>query len=63
MSRIKGAALLYALSKEKKLYVAQNTDCSLDQIFHCFSIDGILEYKPLLDEFGPLKLSSAIRFT
>ena len=61
-SRVKDAALLHAISKEKKLYIAQNINGSLDQIFHCFSTDGILEYAPLLDEFGPLKLSCVIRF-
>jgi cell division cycle 14 len=59
---INGAAILHAVTKDKRLHIAQNIHCSLDQIFHCFSTDGIFEYEPLLDEYGPLKLLYVIRF-
>ena len=53
--------LLHLVIPVEKVYVAQNIKCSLDQVFHCFSTDSIFEYTPVLDEFGPLRLSLVTR--
>ena len=54
--------LLHPVIVSERVYIAQNITCSLDQIFHCFSTDAQFEYEPVLDEFGPLRLSSVTRF-
>ena len=45
-----------------RLHIAQNIKGTLDPIFHCFSTDAVLEYEPLVNEFGPMSLSHVIRF-
>ncbi len=44
------------------VYIAQNVDLSHDRTCHCFSTSGILEYHPVCNDFGPMSMSSGIRF-
>ena len=57
-----GAQLLHRIIANEKIYIAQNIKGSLDRVFHCFSADEFLDYEPLRNEFGPLRLSYAINF-
>ena len=54
--------ILHQVHAQEKLYIAQNIKGALDPIFHCFSTDAVLEYEPLVNEFGPMSLSHVIRF-
>ena len=54
--------ILHQVHAQDKLYIAQNIKGALDPIFHCFSTDAVLEYEPLVNEFGPMSLSHVIRF-
>ena len=56
------APLLHRIIANERIYVAQNIQGSLDKVFHCFSADDVLDYEPVRNEFGPLRLSSLIRF-
>jgi hypothetical protein len=57
------SSILQQVIVSERVYIAQNITCSLDQIFHCFSTDELFEYRPVQDEFGPLRLSRVIAFT
>ena len=62
LSAMSAAPLLHRIIANERIYVAQNIQGSLDKVFHCFSADDVLHYEPVRNEFGPLRLSSLIRF-
>ena len=49
-----------------RIYIAQNLTGFLDDIFHCFSADRLLEFEPVGHEFGPtfgpFRLNYLLRF-
>ena len=44
------------------VYIAQNMGLSLDKTYAFLSTSGILEYHPVCNDFGPMGMSSVIRF-
>ena len=62
MGRKTNATILQPVIPSERIFIAQNINCSLDQIFHCFSTGEQFEYQPVFDEFGPLRLSRVTRF-
>ena len=45
-----------------RVFISQNLNLIDSKDFHCFSTKGVLEYEPLCDDFGPMKLSHVMQF-
>ena len=45
-----------------RVFISQNLNLIDSKNFHCFSTKGVLEYEPLCDDFGPMKLSHVMQF-
>ena len=48
---------------KERIYIAQNLDKkSISEPFKCFQVKGNIKYRALCDDFGPMNLSSIVRF-
>jgi cell division cycle 14 len=45
-----------------RLYLAQHVVVRPDTMTHCFSTQGVVEYLPIFNDFGPMGMSSIFRF-